>query len=88
MTAWTEPLILNHSTTEDFAFGHQDTLIGLRQQLDEVKAINVEMYQKMQVQVHTLTTLHVLIYKIKESSRNTAVISTTYDSVSHFAVVR
>uniref|UniRef100_A0AAX7VAA0 RUN and FYVE domain containing 2 n=1 Tax=Astatotilapia calliptera TaxID=8154 RepID=A0AAX7VAA0_ASTCA len=28
----------------------QDTLIGLRQQLDEVKAINVEMYQKMQVQ--------------------------------------
>uniref|UniRef100_A0AAX7SKE8 RUN and FYVE domain containing 2 n=1 Tax=Astatotilapia calliptera TaxID=8154 RepID=A0AAX7SKE8_ASTCA len=31
----------------------QDTLIGLRQQLDEVKAINVEMYQKMQVQAHT-----------------------------------
>uniref|UniRef100_A0A672GR56 RUN and FYVE domain containing 2 n=1 Tax=Salarias fasciatus TaxID=181472 RepID=A0A672GR56_SALFA len=28
----------------------QDTLIGLRHQLDEVKAINVEMYQKMQVQ--------------------------------------
>ncbi len=27
----------------------QDTLIGLRHQLDEVKAINVEMYQKMQV---------------------------------------
>lgn len=27
----------------------QDTLIGLRQQLDEVKAINVEMYQKLQV---------------------------------------
>ncbi|XP_034536433.1 RUN and FYVE domain-containing protein 2 isoform X1 [Notolabrus celidotus] len=31
----------------------QDTLIGLRHQLDEVKAINVEMYQKMQVQTHT-----------------------------------
>uniref|UniRef100_A0A7N8Y5H5 RUN and FYVE domain containing 2 n=1 Tax=Mastacembelus armatus TaxID=205130 RepID=A0A7N8Y5H5_9TELE len=31
----------------------QDTLIGLRQQLDEVKAINVEMYQKMQVQTQT-----------------------------------
>uniref|UniRef100_A0A7N6B4R8 RUN and FYVE domain containing 2 n=1 Tax=Anabas testudineus TaxID=64144 RepID=A0A7N6B4R8_ANATE len=31
----------------------QDTLIGLRQQLDEVKAINVEMYQKMQVQTGT-----------------------------------
>ncbi|KAM7016207.1 RUN and FYVE domain-containing protein 2 isoform 5-T5 [Passerculus sandwichensis] len=29
----------------------QDTLIGLRQQLDEVKAINVEMYQKLQVKV-------------------------------------
>ncbi|XP_035483310.1 RUN and FYVE domain-containing protein 2 isoform X1 [Scophthalmus maximus] len=28
----------------------QDTLIGLRHQLDDVKAINVEMYQKMQVQ--------------------------------------
>uniref|UniRef100_A0A8C5C0C9 RUN and FYVE domain containing 2 n=1 Tax=Gadus morhua TaxID=8049 RepID=A0A8C5C0C9_GADMO len=27
----------------------QDTLIGLRHQLDEVKTINVEMYQKMQV---------------------------------------
>ncbi len=27
----------------------QDTLIGLRDQLDEVKTINVEMYQKMQV---------------------------------------
>ncbi|XP_062417779.1 RUN and FYVE domain-containing protein 2 isoform X1 [Pungitius pungitius] len=27
----------------------QDTLIGLRHQLDEVKVINVEMYQKMQV---------------------------------------
>lgn len=27
----------------------QDTLIGLRQQLDEVKAINMEMYQKLQV---------------------------------------
>lgn len=27
----------------------QDTLIGLRQQLEEVKAINIEMYQKMQV---------------------------------------
>lgn len=27
----------------------QDALIGLRQQLDEVKAINMEMYQKLQV---------------------------------------
>lgn len=27
----------------------QDTLIGLRQQLEEVKAINIEMYQKLQV---------------------------------------
>uniref|UniRef100_A0A3P9LR05 RUN and FYVE domain containing 2 n=1 Tax=Oryzias latipes TaxID=8090 RepID=A0A3P9LR05_ORYLA len=32
----------------------QDTLIGLRQQLDEVKAINVEMYQKMQVKARFL----------------------------------
>lgn len=35
----------------------QDTLIGLRHQLDEVKAINVEMYQKMQVERRT-TLLH------------------------------
>lgn len=36
--------------TRSFCFYQQDTLIGLRHQLDEVKAINVEMYQKMQVQ--------------------------------------
>lgn len=29
----------------------QDTLIGLRNQLDDVKTINVEMYQKMQVRL-------------------------------------
>ena len=29
----------------------QDTLIGLRQQLEEVKAINIEMYQKLQVRI-------------------------------------
>lgn len=32
----------------------QDALIGLRQQLDEVKAINMEMYQKLQVKVKLL----------------------------------
>lgn len=37
----------------------QDTLIGLRQQLDEVKAINVEMYQKMQVMLERLSLSHV-----------------------------
>uniref|UniRef100_A0A7N6A6H3 RUN and FYVE domain containing 2 n=1 Tax=Anabas testudineus TaxID=64144 RepID=A0A7N6A6H3_ANATE len=35
----------------------QDTLIGLRQQLDEVKAINVEMYQKMQTELITSKTV-------------------------------
>lgn len=29
----------------------QDTLIGLRQQLEEVKSINIEMYQKLQVRI-------------------------------------
>lgn len=38
-----------------FVLYQQDTLIGLRHQLDEVKAINVEMYQKMQVRTHTLS---------------------------------
>lgn len=37
----------------------QDTLIGLRQQLDEVKAINVEMYQKMQVRLEPSSFLKV-----------------------------
>lgn len=34
---------------DNYFYNEQDTLIGLRHQLDEVKAINVEMYQKMQV---------------------------------------
>ncbi len=38
------------NTGSIFVVHQQDTLIGLRHQLDEVKAINVEMYQKMQVQ--------------------------------------
>lgn len=40
-------------------FNQQDTLIGLRHQLDEVKAINVEMYQKMQVQTTCIRTVGV-----------------------------
>lgn len=39
-------------------FDQQDTLIGLRHQLDEVKAINVEMYQKMQVQIPDRLKIH------------------------------
>uniref|UniRef100_A0A8P4G882 RUN and FYVE domain containing 2 n=1 Tax=Dicentrarchus labrax TaxID=13489 RepID=A0A8P4G882_DICLA len=35
----------------------QDTLIGLRHQLDEVKAINVEMYQKMQKKNNMISRL-------------------------------
>lgn len=35
----------------------QDTLIGLRQQLDEVKAINMEMYQKLQVEKQSAVKL-------------------------------
>lgn len=40
----------------------QDTLIGLRQQLDEVKAINMEMYQKLQVKEQSLTKLIKLLW--------------------------
>jgi len=45
------------NTHHGFGFHLQDTLIGLRHQLDEVKVINVEMYQKMQVKTR-LTWLH------------------------------
>ena len=30
----------------------QDTMISLRKQLEEIKAINLEMYQKLQVKFH------------------------------------
>ena len=42
----------------------QDTLIGLRQQLEEVKAINIEMYQKLQVR-NILKILEFLVIWIK-----------------------
>ncbi|NXC18306.1 RUFY2 protein, partial [Corythaeola cristata] len=42
----------------------QDTLIGLRQQLDEVKAINVEMYQKLQVKEQSAIKLKCFYFPI------------------------
>ena len=42
----------------------QDTLIGLRQQLEEVKAINIETYQKLQVR-NILKILEFLVIWIK-----------------------
>lgn len=42
----------------------QDTLIGLRQQLEEVKAINIETYQKLQVR-SILKILEFLVIWIK-----------------------
>ncbi len=53
-------------------FHQQDTLIGLRHQLDEVKAINVEMYQKMQVRTRTHTHTHPYLVAV--------IITSTYDS--------
>uniref|UniRef100_A0A667X498 RUN and FYVE domain containing 2 n=1 Tax=Myripristis murdjan TaxID=586833 RepID=A0A667X498_9TELE len=46
----------------------QDTLIGLRQQLDEVKAINVEMYQKMQTSDEGMKQKNDMISRLEEKT--------------------
>uniref|UniRef100_A0A8C7Y332 RUN and FYVE domain containing 2 n=2 Tax=Oryzias sinensis TaxID=183150 RepID=A0A8C7Y332_9TELE len=46
----------------------QDTLIGLRQQLDEVKAINVEMYQKMQSSSEEMKKKNDMISRLEEKT--------------------
>ncbi|XP_076830063.1 RUN and FYVE domain-containing protein 2 isoform X2 [Brachyhypopomus gauderio] len=46
----------------------QDTLIGLRQQLDEVKAINVEMYQKMQSSDEGMKQKNDMITRLEEKT--------------------
>lgn len=46
----------------------QDTLIGLRQQLDEVKAINVEMYQKMQTSDDEMKKKNDMISRLEEKT--------------------
>ncbi|KAM3625063.1 uncharacterized protein V6R79_006447 [Siganus canaliculatus] len=46
----------------------QDTLIGLRNQLDEVKAINVEMYQKMQSSDDEMKKKNNMISRLEEKT--------------------
>uniref|UniRef100_A0A8C6UZI7 RUN and FYVE domain containing 2 n=2 Tax=Neogobius melanostomus TaxID=47308 RepID=A0A8C6UZI7_9GOBI len=46
----------------------QDTLIGLRHQLDEVKAINVEMYQKMQTSDDEMKKKTDMISRLEEKT--------------------
>ncbi|XP_041921343.1 RUN and FYVE domain-containing protein 2 isoform X3 [Alosa alosa] len=46
----------------------QDTLIGLRNQLDDVKAINVEMYQKMQAADDGLKQKDEMISRLEEKT--------------------
>ncbi|KAM7015691.1 RUN and FYVE domain-containing protein 2 isoform 3-T3 [Tautogolabrus adspersus] len=46
----------------------QDTLIGLRHQLDEVKAINVEMYQKMQSSDEEMKKKNNVITRLEEKT--------------------
>ncbi|XP_072236499.1 RUN and FYVE domain-containing protein 2 isoform X1 [Leuresthes tenuis] len=46
----------------------QDTLIGLRDQLDEVKAINVEMYQKMQSSDEEMKKKNDMISRLEEKT--------------------
>ncbi|KAM4597148.1 RUN and FYVE domain-containing protein 2 isoform 3-T3 [Fundulus diaphanus] len=46
----------------------QDTLIGLRHQLDEVKAINVEMYQKMQSSDEEMKKKNDMIVRLEEKT--------------------
>ncbi|PWA17200.1 hypothetical protein CCH79_00010526 [Gambusia affinis] len=45
-----------------------DTLIGLRHQLDEVKAINVEMYQKMQSSDEEMKKKNNVISRLEEKT--------------------
>ncbi|KFZ45679.1 RUN and FYVE domain-containing protein 2, partial [Antrostomus carolinensis] len=46
----------------------QDTLIGLRQQLDEVKAINMEMYQKLQVSEDAMKEKNEIIGRLEDKT--------------------
>ncbi|RXM30918.1 RUN and FYVE domain-containing protein 2 [Acipenser ruthenus] len=46
----------------------QDTLIGLRHQLDEVKAINIEMYQRMQHSDDGLKQKNDIISRLEEKT--------------------
>ncbi|XP_062435948.1 RUN and FYVE domain-containing protein 2 isoform X4 [Rhea pennata] len=46
----------------------QDTLIGLRQQLDEVKAINMEMYQKLQVTEDAMKEKNEIISRLEDKT--------------------
>ncbi|CDQ63944.1 unnamed protein product [Oncorhynchus mykiss] len=46
----------------------QDTLIGLRHQLDEVKAINVEMYTKMQTSDDGMKQKNDMITRLEEKT--------------------
>ncbi|KAM9617717.1 RUN and FYVE domain-containing protein 2 isoform 1-T1 [Trichechus inunguis] len=46
----------------------QDTLIGLRQQLEEVKAINIEMYQKLQGSEDGLKEKNEIIAQLEEKN--------------------
>ncbi|NXR04218.1 RUFY2 protein, partial [Sagittarius serpentarius] len=46
----------------------QDTLIGLRQQLEEVKAINVEMYQKLQVSEDAMKEKNEIIGRLEDKT--------------------
>uniref|UniRef100_A0A674IPM1 RUN and FYVE domain containing 2 n=1 Tax=Terrapene triunguis TaxID=2587831 RepID=A0A674IPM1_9SAUR len=46
----------------------QDTLIGLRHQLDEVKAINIEMYQKLQVSEDAMKEKNEIIGRLEDKT--------------------
>ncbi|XP_044276380.1 RUN and FYVE domain-containing protein 2 isoform X2 [Varanus komodoensis] len=46
----------------------QDTLISLRQQLEEVKAINVEMYQKLQVSDDAMKEKNEIIGRLEDKT--------------------
>nr|XP_020663609.1 RUN and FYVE domain-containing protein 2 isoform X3 [Pogona vitticeps] len=46
----------------------QDTLISLRQQLEEVKAINIEMYQKLQVSDEAMKEKNEIIGRLEDKT--------------------
>uniref|UniRef100_A0A3Q0RHQ9 RUN and FYVE domain containing 2 n=1 Tax=Amphilophus citrinellus TaxID=61819 RepID=A0A3Q0RHQ9_AMPCI len=62
----------------------QDTLIGLRQQLDEVKAINVEMYQKMQSSDEEMKKKNDVISRLEEKTNQITPPKAQRMSPNHF----
>ena len=41
----------------------QDTIVSLRRQLEDIKLINLDMYNKLQVDINYILTFHALYFR-------------------------